>query len=338
MVAKDEGTRKPKSKLKRNLIIVLYLLIIAALIVVVYALPSLKGAMEKTVIIEYGELPVVDKADVLIVRDETLFLSSRSGKIENPLKEGTKVRNGVPILDVTSGSGSDNEYADILARASGSAEVTENFTAPFTGIVSYYVDGYEKKYAPDKISEITKEDLENTESDLTELENTSIQTGQPIYKLTDNNIWYMVFFVDAQTGQNAHFIQDTTVNVNLGGKQVRATTKSITQKGDDFMVVLQSDMYYERMAQFRKMTMDVVSAEYSGLIVDQKSLYKKDDRYGVWARQENGRYQWIPVNIIRQTGAKSIISSGTYIDADGNSVPTVSYYEEILYDPIAEGY
>ena len=52
--------------------IIVYAALLTACIVVVYAVPSVKGILEKTYVTEYGKIDIADKVSAYIVRDETV--------------------------------------------------------------------------------------------------------------------------------------------------------------------------------------------------------------------------------------------------------------------------
>jgi hypothetical protein len=61
---------------------------------------------------------------------------------------------------------------------------------------------------------------------------------------------------------------------------------------------------------------------------------------GVFVRQRNESFKWVPVQYTKgaSAGGKHIVSVGTFNDEAGEPVRTVSYYDEILIEPAAEGY
>ena len=60
--------------------IIIYLAALAACIVVVYAVPSVKGILEKTYVTEYGKIDIADKVSAYIVRDETVYVARRTAR------------------------------------------------------------------------------------------------------------------------------------------------------------------------------------------------------------------------------------------------------------------
>ena len=93
----SETTRKRK-KFPRRLIIPLYLVIIVLLIVIVYALPTVTGALKQTMVVEYGDLKISEKATCYIIKNETLYFANGEGRLKYVFDEGALVRGGSEVL------------------------------------------------------------------------------------------------------------------------------------------------------------------------------------------------------------------------------------------------
>lgn len=84
------------------------------------------------------------------------------------------------------------ENLTALNSASNSQPISLCY-APVSGIISYYVDGYEEKTADD----ITTEDFSEEKYDKTQLISNELVTSQePLYKLSTNENWSLLIQVD----------------------------------------------------------------------------------------------------------------------------------------------
>ena len=81
--------------------ILVYVALIAICCIALYAVPSLKGALEKTYIAEYGRVDVTDEVSAFIVRDEIVYVAGQDSKI-NQLAEADKlVKAGAAVVELT---------------------------------------------------------------------------------------------------------------------------------------------------------------------------------------------------------------------------------------------
>jgi hypothetical protein len=114
---------------------------------------------------------------------------------------------------------------------------------------------------------------------------------------------------------------------------VSGRIEDVVDQGDAWMIVLGFDRHYENLAQIRNENAVVTVADYRGLLIDNESIAAQDGTVGVYAKQKNGEFKFVPVNIVRSDGARSIISMSSFTAPDGKEVKTVNIYEEILRDP-----
>ncbi|MDR1043185.1 MAG: hypothetical protein LBL54_04695 [Clostridiales Family XIII bacterium] len=320
-------------------LLVVFVALAAGLYMYLFAIPKIEGMSENTAVLEYGDLHVLDKAEVLIVRDETLFASKKSGAINYEEAEGTKVRKGVKLISVDEGAGAATSAAisRIVADAGDSLKMTGSYKANRTAVVSYYADGYEEKLSAKTMESVTLDKMEACPSKGESLKSDRVTAGDPIYKLANNNEWYMVYWTDA--GNDAErYATGSAVTVSLGDSLIDAEVYYAEPEGKMLKVILRSDMYYEDLMRVRKADAEIVFAEYKGLIADNKSILKRDGVAGVFVKQRSGGYTWVPVKVLKGTDGKSTLAADVYYDADGKQVNTVNYYDEVLADPKAEGY
>lgn len=330
---------------KRRLLIVLFFVAIAVLAFIIYAVPKFFSALEDTVVLKYGTLPVTDSGEALIVRNETLFVAGEEGRLDYKIKESTKVRKGTSIVSLTpervverkkDSDGNEippeSEYGEILKRAGKNVKVSKNNTADMSGVVSYHVDGYEKSLTPKTIKDLDGTKIENINDTVVNLQRETTIEGDPIYKTAKNTSWYLVLWKEKDENIT-NYKDNTKVKVNIGKTQIDAKISAIYEKAEGNLIVLQTDMYYKYYSKYRKANISVVFAEFNGLIVDNKSITKKDGVEGVYVKQTDESYEFTPVNILATSGSRSVLSVKRYYDDDGQEVITVNYYEEILVDP-----
>ncbi|MDR2295434.1 MAG: hypothetical protein LBD95_01430 [Clostridiales Family XIII bacterium] len=333
-------------KMVRRAIVIAFVLAVAALYVVIFVIPDLKGALRKTAVLEYGNLAISDTVTAYIVRDETVYLAARTGEIRYYVGEGVKVRKDVKLLDIVGGSvpaasetdseaAASEELADLRARIGADGVVLEENAAPKTGIVSYYIDGYEPLFSFENIEALTREAVADAAGPVVNVTRHDgyVTRGDPIYKLLDNAQWYMVFWLDKESGAVVNYKSGEAVTARMRDGEVSGRIERVTDGGDAWMVLLGFDRYYESLARLRSTEATVVVADYRGLLVDNESIASRDGTVGVYAKQKSGEFKFIPVNVLRSDGDRSIISMSSFTDEDGKRVGTVNIYEEILRDP-----
>jgi hypothetical protein len=331
-------------KTSTKIALALFFATAVSLFVIIFVIPQDRDNVGKTVVIEYGDLPVVDEVELFIVRNETLFLAASEGKIDYKQAENAKVRRGVKILDIEADALPEGDTAqgleEVRTRAGDAAESAEKNTATVTSIVSYYADGFEKIFTSERLADITKDETVGTPSEGTNLKRKYARSSEPIYKLTDNRLWYMICWLPETAGTIVNYDEGDSVQIDFDGTRIKAQIISITADAEDYKIILSSDMYYKDMPRYRKVGAEIVFAEYQGLIVDATDVVWRDAVPGVFVKQRSGHFKWVRINKIdsKSTGEKYTVSSGTFTDEDGNVVYTVNYFDEIMVKPTSQGY
>jgi hypothetical protein len=304
-----------------------------------FAIPKIEGMSENTAVLEYGDLHVLDEAEVLVVRDETLFGSKKSGAVNYEEAEGTKVRKGVKLISVDEGAGAATSAAikRIVDDAGDSLKMTGSYKANRTAVVSYYADGYEQKLSADTMKSVTFDKMESCPSKGESLKADRVTVGDPVYKLTNNNEWYMIYWTKPADDAE-RYTTGSAVTVSLGDSLIDAEVYYAEPEGKMLKVILRSDMYYKDLMRVRKSDAKIVFAEYKGLIADRRNILTRDNAAGVFVKQRSGGYTWVPVKILRETDGKCTLAADVYYDENGKQVNTVNYYDEVLVDPKTEGY
>lgn len=333
-------------KMAKRAIVIAFVLAVAGLYTAIFVIPDLKGALRKTAVLEYGSLEISDEVTAYLVRDETVYLAARTGEIRYYVGEGVKVRKDVKLLDIVGGSkpaasetaseaAASEEMAALQSRIGANGVVLEQNAAPETGVVSYYIDGYESMFSFENLPFLTREAIAGVSGPVVNVTRHDgyVTRGEPIYKLSDNTQWHMVFWFDKDSGAIVNYKSGAVVTARMRDGAVDGRIEDVVDQGDAWMIVLAFDKYYENLAQLRSVNATIVVADYRGLLIDNESIALPDETAGVYAKQKSGDFKFVPVNILHSDGARSILSMSSFTDKDGKRIGTVNIYEEILRDP-----
>ena len=343
-------------KLVPIIAVIVFLAIAVGLYVIIYVYPTIAGYAKQTYVMEHKELPLMDEEEVLFVRNETLYLAWGNGQASRIAAEGEKVRLGTQIYAIDSAvpegeegeaqeeeNDEDNDkviadFDSIIPTAGANAVVSENGFAPVTAIASYYADGYEGQINMDTLPTLSKDIFETLPDEAAPLSRDWVRTGDPIYKLTDNNFWHVALWVDLKSDALANYEVGNTVTLDMETTKITAKIEEVVQGDKDCFVLISSDMYYKDLVKYRKKNIKIIFAEYSGAIIENSSIISVDDRPGVYVKQRSGTFKWIPIKVRMVSGEQSIVFEDKFYDDEGIQIDTVDYYDEILKDPKSEGY
>ena len=345
--------------------ITIYVALLAMCIIVIYAVPSLRGMLEKTYVTEYGKIDITDEVSAYIVRDETVYVAAQNSKIKRVaksdklVKAGTRVVELTPIVDEDEAAGeagpdASQEEAEAAAEANG--EAPDNISRKYTkvmeelgtnvvstksgktkeaGYISYFIDGAEPLLSTDRLADISQSDFESlTKLRTIDTPDKDCGKGEPLFKVTSNRKWYLVFYIDNKAGEK--YYEGRQVSVDVNGKNVPVSVAQVQAGKDTTRVTLSCKMFFEGFLQERTLKTTVTVASAEGLVLQDSSIVMKGDQPGVFVKNKLGEHKFKPISVKADDGERCVVFSDIYVDEGGNYVETVKTYDEIVAAPSEE--
>ncbi|HHV95366.1 MAG TPA: hypothetical protein GXX37_02655 [Clostridiaceae bacterium] len=152
----------------------------------------------------------------------------------------------------------------------------EEKSIPFSGIVSYSVDGYEDILKPDAIKDITPEFftrlMADKEQDIDRLSRKT-SAGKPFAKVAIELEFYLVICKDAENLGFLDVGDVILIRINGTNKVVQGTVDYISEEQSGKKIVsFKIDKYANELSDLRKLNIDIIKSTYEGLMVPLKSL------------------------------------------------------------------
>jgi len=316
-----------------------FILVVVALYVVIAVIPAVTGKLTRTEAVTYGELKVSDDVTCYIVRDETVYLAKSAGTMSFKVKEGELVKRGAEVMnfktksaskDTTSKSASVSEYNAILKKL-GKKGVVTGTVSKRKGMISFHIDGYEASFTPDTMAKLTYNDVNSVDAEPESLKRAETEKGDPIFKIYDNANWYINAWIDE--ADISKYEKGNYVTVEIGDAEIKGSIENIVSDGDKWHVIIRTNRYWKDLAVRRSAEGKIVTTDRSGLLIDNGSITTKGRKVGVYVKDKTGQFDFTQVNVLASNSKKSLVSSGTFTDAKGNTVTTVKVYDEILRNP-----
>lgn len=321
-------------KFKRNILIILFLVIATSLGAVIYLVPGIASMLTETMTAEYRSFQVIDDIHCYVVRDETVYLAAGQGSINYYLEQNSIVRKGSAILAINSNEpvkAKADRYGQLIDLLGNSGVIQGGYQAEFSGVVSFYIDGYENYFTPQNISDLKYEELVNMEFEPENLVRKTTLFQEPLYKICRNNEWHLVAWVDG--GEVSKYQIGRNVTVYLPKGEIKAVVSNILQDGEKWQITLTSNRYYEDFATVRTVEATVLTSDYKGIIVPNESLAVVDGQVGVYVINKKDEKIFTTVKVLATDGEKSCLAVEYYQDDEGNQVNTVDIYDELVRRP-----
>ncbi|MCQ2554001.1 MAG: hypothetical protein MJ150_06840 [Clostridia bacterium] len=286
---------------------VIFIIVVAALYVYLYLIPSVTGSLTPTYIVESGTFTERD-ADTkcFVVRDEQVFYAEKTGSLSYYSKETEKTRKGFVVADVYAG----NKYS---------------MACPSTGFVSYYIDGYENYFTPNSIGSLNVDEYIGLDIVPENTVRNEAQIGEPVYKIVKSNTWYMLLVVPED--KMGLYTINSNINIYFSDEPtdfVKAKVVRFLGEGATRIVVASTKQYHEDFAKLRTITVQVDTKSYSGLTVPTTAIAYEEEKQGVYVLGVDEEYVFKEIEVLYQSDDLEY----TLISDTGD----IKLYDEILRD------
>ena len=202
--------------------------------------------------------------------------------------------------------------------------------APKSGIVSYRVDGLEEKLTPENFSIINEKYLESLGLKTGQIISASNESG----KVIDNFKCYIAITLNSKEAMQAKV--NDKVKIRISNDEENAKIIQINEESGKRTIIFEMNQMTENLINHRKIALDVIWWDVSGLKVPNQALIKENELYYV-IRDKAGVQSKILVKVKKQTDKYAIIESykNNELQELGLSTQEIRNYKKITnYDEI----
>ena len=180
---------------------------------------------------------------------------------------------------------------------------TEYQRAPKSGIVSYRVDGFEDKLSPANLNSINEQYLNSLDLKTGQIISASNDCG----KVIDNFKCYIAITMNSKEAKEAKVNDKIQIRISNDDEE-DAKIVQINEESEKRTIIFQIDNMSEDLINHRKIAVEVIWWDVSGLKVSNQALIKENDLYYVM-RNKAGVQTKMLVKVKKQTDKYSIIES-----------------------------
>ena len=221
-----------------------------------------------------------------------------------------------------------NERKNLEKQLKNGAEYQK---AEIAGIVSYRVDGLEQKLTTEQFNEITEKYLNDLDVRTGKIVSTSNECG----KVIDNFKCYMAITMNSKNAMEAKVNDSVKLRIS-NSEEYNAKIVQINEESGKRTIIFEMDKMTEDLINHRKIVVDVIWLDVSGLKVPKQALIKEKGLYYV-IRNKAGIENKLLVKIKMQTDKFAIIEpyESTELQELGLSSDEIKKYKKITnYDEI----
>ncbi len=173
-----------------------------------------------------------------------------------------------------------------------------------SGVISFYMDGYEGALSSETLPSITAADV-NTVLAGGSLGSSLSAKETAIYRIVNQNQWYVALVTDAKTWNPVVGQPYTLQMEGFDDLSFTAFVTSVQKESGTILAVFQindpiGSLIYQRTGRAR------LTATISGLSVSSKALSEENGQLGVWLIDLGGE-TFVPVEVLSSDGSTSLI-------------------------------
>lgn len=207
---------------------------------------------------------------------------------------------------------------------------SELFKAKNSGIVSYKFDGNEDKFTIDKISEIKKEDIENTQSKYENIQQKNkVKKDETLARVIKNLKQYVAISCSEEEVKKLDVGQKIILSSEI--EKINSNVYDIYKDGKDYIVIFEISEQNVEIYDTRVKEFDIIYKSMEGLKVPKKSIISVDGKKGVYAISETGDAKFVEIKGNLYDSEEYIIID--HYKNDINGINTISIYDEIILNP-----
>ncbi|GAA0861028.1 HlyD family efflux transporter periplasmic adaptor subunit [Paraclostridium tenue] len=207
---------------------------------------------------------------------------------------------------------------------------SELFKAKNSGIVSYKFDGNEDKFTIDKISEIKKEDIENTQSKYENIQQKNkVKKDETLARVIKNLKQYVAISCSEEEVKKLDVGQKIILSSEI--EKINSNVYDIYKDGKDYIAIFEISEQNVEIYDTRVKEFDIIYKSMEGLKVPKKSIISVDGKKGVYAISETGDAKFVEIKGNLYDSEEYIIID--HYKNDINGINTISIYDEIILNP-----
>ncbi len=198
----------------------------------------------------------------------------------------------------------------------------EDITAESSGVVSFYLDGFETQLTPYNLETITRTDIENAKKGVVSGSGSDGTTTTSLYRLINNYKWYCIIYVEANDAIE-EMKEGDEAQLTFEGYFDRPYTARIasvrTPEGGGRMYVLEMSEDVSPLLSVRTANATLL-LNFEGIKVESDAIFTQDGET-MLKTEQNGTIVFVPVEVLINDGSYCIVKNlSEDVTVDENTV------------------
>lgn len=270
---KDVSVNENKKRKKRKK----FLLILIIIIIFISLYTHIINTQTLIYTAHYGEVFDSFETEGILVRNEIIYNSDFSGIIELRKKEGERIPYGAEVLRI-------NEKLIYNQQA---------------GLISYAIDGLEKKINPSIIKNINVDTFNSLERNYKQnVSGNKLQKGQHAYKIINNKELYIIIPTTAREARRYDINENIFINIpDMRKKLIKAHVFYKHIEGEKALIIIKLNNFIKEWLNMRYIKFEFIKNIYKGVKIPREAIFLGPEGRGVLLYRK-GKYVFKEISAV----------------------------------------
>lgn len=225
----------------------------------------------------------------------------------------------------------DEKWNLIQSIGSGRKEIYSEIS----GVFSTYLDGLESVLIPDRIEQYSPSYISGlADAKQEETDTSHVEVGDPICKVMNNHVWYMLAAIDAEEAEQCEKGKGVRLRFNnMANAEVEGVIDYISEADEkgSRLILIRCSTYVESVFSYRRADVDIIFDSHTGYKVPVNAIRVDGDKHYVYGQAGSSNFK-CEVNVV-YTDSESKYS---IIESTEEAKNKLSRAERIIISDIEE--
>jgi putative membrane fusion protein len=267
--------------------VIIFILIIAFII----GIQIFGAARFETILASQGEVIDGFWSEALIVRDEKVIEAPITGRVELLVGEGDRLASGKKLVEINSS----NQKQKIFNQKAG--------------IVSFAVDGLEKKVNADSMNQINLNNFESLQGNYEHLlSGDKVKKDEALYRIINNFKLYLIVKVPISQADRFRINELIFIEQRNSDKLFEARIINIRPNLEDIFFFIELEQFIPQWTNRRRIELNIIKNIYRGIKIPRKAVFSQPSGQGVLKVSGYNKYEFQEVVILDGNDDQVIVS------------------------------
>lgn len=305
-----------RKKRNKRFFLAIIILTITSLFFLSKIYPLIWNSYKTTYNAKFGKIENKITTTGFVVRDEIVIKDLEGKKAEFYFADGEKIAIGQKLAELNS----DGNVVPIYSDESG--------------LVVYNTDGLERIFSTNSLNKITFESLALIRSIFDEKTRQNKNKKNAVRIITGHE-WSLVLILSNEEVEGLYVNARVLLQRYGDVREYNAIVRKIITENEESIVILDLSEAMDEFYNARVLSVDILVDSYSGLMIENTSIFQKDEQKGVFRINYSGNTEFVPIKIKGSNNEHSIVYDDYFTEIDTgaenetNRINTIDLFDRI---------